>query len=165
VARHRNTRGGLYLPGFLSMTTNEGFGKFVGALPSGRRAFQTFANGLSPCDGSDMKGPTACLKSIAKIDYSLAAGGVSVNMKFSPVDLSGEEGTRILSALIRGYFELGGMHLQVNLVSRETLLDAQLNPQKYPDLMVRVSGYSAYFVDLTKEVQDEIIARTEHCSA
>lgn len=165
VARHRNTRGGLYLPGFLSMTTNEGFGKFVGALPSGRRAFQTFANGLSPCDGSDMKGPTACLKSIARIDYSLAAGGVSVNMKFSPVDISGEEGTQVLSALIRGYFELGGMHLQVNLVSRETLLDAQQNPQKYPDLMVRVSGYSAYFADLTKEVQDEIIARTEHCSA
>jgi len=165
VARHRNTRGGLYLPGFLSMTTHEGFGSFVGALPSGRKAFQTFANGLSPCDGSDLKGPTACLKSIAKIDYSLATSGVSVNMKFSPVDLSGEEGTGILSALIRGYFELGGMHLQVNLVSRETLLEAQQNPQKYPDLMVRVSGYSAYFVDLTKEVQDEIIARTEHCSA
>jgi len=165
VARHRNTRGGVYLPGFLSMTTHEGFGKFVGALPSGRKAFQTFANGLSPCDGSDLKGPTACLKSIAKIDYSMAASGVSVNIKFSPVDLSGEEGTRILGALIRGYFELGGMHLQINLVSRETLLDAQQNPQKYPDLMVRVSGYSAYFVDLTKEVQDEIIARTEHCSA
>ncbi len=165
VARHRNTRGGLYLPGLLSMTTHEGFGSFVGALPSGRKAFQTFANGLSPCDGSDVKGPTACLKSIAKIDYSLATSGVSVNMKFSPVDLSGEEGTQILSALIRAYFELGGMHLQVNLVSRETLLDAQQNPQKYPDLMVRVSGYSAYFADLTKEVQDEIIARTEHCSA
>jgi pyruvate formate-lyase/glycerol dehydratase family glycyl radical enzyme len=165
VARHRNTRGGVYLPGFLSMTTHEGFGSFVGALPSGRKAFQTFANGLSPCDGSDLKGPTACLKSIAKIDYSLATSGVSVNIKFSPVDLTGEEGTQILSALIRGYFELGGMHLQLNLVSRETLLDAQQNPQKYPDLMVRVSGYSAYFVDLTKEVQDEIIARTEHCSA
>jgi formate C-acetyltransferase len=165
VARHRNTRGGMYLPGFLSMTTHEGFGSFVGALPSGRKAFQTFANGLSPCDGSDLKGPTACLKSIAKIDYSMAASGVSVNIKFSPVDLSGEEGTHILSALIRGYFELGGMHLQINLVSRETLLDAQQNPQKYPDLMVRVSGYSAYFVDLTKEVQDEIMARTEHCSA
>jgi formate C-acetyltransferase len=165
VARHRNTRGGVYLPGFLSMTTHEGFGSFVGALPSGRKAFQTFANGLSPCDGSDLKGPTACLKSIAKIDYSIAASGVSVNIKFSPVDLSGEEGTHILSALIRGYFELGGMHLQINLVSRETLLDAQQNPQKYPDLMVRVSGYSAYFVDLTKEVQDEIMARTEHCSA
>ena len=146
VARHRNTRGGVYLPGFLSMTTHEGFGKFVGALPSGRKAFQTFANGLSPCDGSDLKGPTACLKSIAKIDYSMAASGVSVNIKFSPVDLSGEEGTHILSALIRGYFELGGMHLQVNLVSRETLLDAQQNPQKYPDLMVRVSGYSAYLL-------------------
>ena len=165
VARHRNTRGGVYLPGFLSMTTHEGFGSFVGALPSGRKAFQTFANGLSPCDGSDLKGPTACLKSIAKIDYSIATSGVSVNLKFSPVDLSGEEGTQILSALIRGYFELGGMHLQLNLVSRETLIDAQQNPQKYPELMVRVSGYSAYFVDLTKEVQDEIMARTEHCSA
>ncbi len=164
VARHRNTRGGVYLPGFLSMTTHEGFGSFVGALPSGRKAFQTFANGLSPCDGSDLKGPTACLKSIAKIDYSIATSGVSVNLKFSPVDLTGEEGTHILSALIRGYFELGGMHLQVNLVSRETLLDAQQNPQKYPELMVRVSGYSAYFVDLTKEVQEEIMARTEHCS-
>lgn len=164
VARHRNTRGGRYLPGFLSMTTHQGFGSFVGALPSGRKAFQTFANGISPCDGSDLKGPTACLKSIARIDYSLATSGVSANLKFSPVDLSGEEGTYILSALIRGYFALGGMHLQLNLVSRDTLIDAQQNPQKYPDLMVRVSGYSAYFVDLTKEVQDEIIARTEHCS-
>jgi len=164
VARHRNARRGAYLPGFLSMTTHEGFGSFVGALPSGRRAFQTFANGLSPCDGSDEKGATACLKSIAKIDYSLATSGVAVNIKFSPIHLKGDEGTEILKSLIRGYFDLGGMHLQINLVDRETLVDAQCHPQKYPDLMVRVAGYSAYFVDLSKEVQDEIIARTEHAA-
>jgi formate C-acetyltransferase len=164
VAKHRNARRGAYLPGFLSMTTHEGFGSFVGALPSGRKAFQTFANGLSPCDGSDQKGATACLKSIAKIDYSLATSGVAVNIKFSPIHLQGEEGTDILKSLIRGYFDLGGMHLQINLVDRATLVDAQQNPQKYPDLMVRVAGYSAYFVDLSKEVQDEIIARTEHAA-
>jgi pyruvate formate-lyase/glycerol dehydratase family glycyl radical enzyme len=164
VSKHRNARRGAYLPGFLSMTTHEGFGSFVGALPSGRKAFQTFANGLSPCDGSDQKGATACLKSIAKIDYSLATSGVAVNIKFSPIHLKGEEGTDILKSLIRGYFDLGGMHLQMNLVDRETLVDAQQNPQRYPDLMVRVAGYSAYFVDLSKEVQDEIIARTEHAA-
>jgi pyruvate-formate lyase len=162
VAEHRNSRRGVYLPGFLSMTTHEGFGSFVGALPSGRKAFQTFANGLSPCDGSDQKGPTACLKSVAKIDYSLATNGVAVNIKFSPIHLRGDEGREILKSLIRGYFDLGGMHLQLNLVDRETLLDAQQHPEKYADLMVRVAGYSAYFVDLSKEVQDEIIARTEH---
>ena len=164
VSRHSNPRRGAYLPGFLSMTTHEGFGSFVGALPSGRRAFQTFANGLSPCDGSDQKGATACLKSVAKIDYSLATNGVAVNMKFSPMHLKGEEGTEILKSLIRGYFDLGGMHLQINLVGRETLLDAQQHPEKYRDLMVRVAGYSAYFIDLSKEVQDEIIARTEHAA-
>lgn len=164
VAKHSNARRGAYLPGFLSMTTHAGFGSLVGALPSGRKAFETFANGLSPCDGSDQKGATACLKSIAKIDYSLATNGVAVNIKFSPIHLEGEEGTEILKSLIRGYFDLGGMHLQINLIARETLVDAQQHPDKYPDLMVRVAGYSAYFIDLSKEVQDEIIARTEHAT-
>ncbi len=164
VAKHRNARRGAYLPGFLSMTTHEGFGSFVGALPGGRRAFQTFANGLSPCDGSDQKGATACLKSVAKIDYSLATSGVAVNIKFSPIHLNGDEGTGILKSLIRGYFDLGGMHLQINLVDRQTLVEAQKHPEKYADLMVRVAGYSAYFVDLSKEVQDEVIARTEHAA-
>jgi len=152
VARHSNARRGAYL------------GSFVGALPSGRKAFQTFANGLSPCDGSDQRGATACLKSISKIDYSLATSGVAVNIKFSPMHLDGADGTQILKSLIKGYFGLGGMHLQVNLVGRETLIDAQEHPEKHRDLMVRVAGYSAYFVDLTKEVQDEIIARTEHAA-
>lgn len=164
VGRHSNIRNGSYLPGFLSMTNHKGFGKFVGALPSGRRALETLANGISPCDGWDKKGPTAYLKSVARVDYTQATGGVAVNMKFNPGYLRGAEGTRNLSSLVKAYFELGGMHLQLNFVDRQTLLDAQQNPGKYPGLMVRVAGYSAYFADLTKEVQDEIIARTEHCS-
>ncbi|UCG83178.1 MAG: formate C-acetyltransferase/glycerol dehydratase family glycyl radical enzyme [Dehalococcoidia bacterium] len=164
VSKHRNTRGGAYLPGFLTMTTHQGFGKFVGALPSGRKAFETFANGLAPCDGWDVKGPTACLKSIAKLNYSLATNGVAVNIKFHPDHLRGEQGTHIFSSLVRTYFELGGMHLQVNVVDSETLLDAQEHPEKHRGLTVRVAGYSAYFNDLTREVQDEVISRTEHGS-
>jgi formate C-acetyltransferase len=162
VARHRNPRDGVYLPGFLSMTTHQGFGKFVGALPSGRKTFEAFANGLSPHDGWDRNGPTACLKSVAKLNHSLATGGVSVNLKFNPDYLRGAQGTNNLSSLIRAYFALGGMHLQLNVVDKQTLLDAQQNPGKYPGLLVRVAGYSAYFADLAKDVQDEIISRTEH---
>lgn len=165
VAKHRNPRGGVYLPGFLSMTNHQGFGKLVGALPSGRKAFETFANGISPYNGWDSKGPTAALKSAAKLNYFLATNGVAYNLKFNPGYLKGDEGTRNLSSLIRGYFSLGGMHVQLNVVDKQTLLDAQENPQKHPGLMVRVAGYSAYFADLTREVQDEVISRTEHCTA
>ena len=162
VAKHRNTRGGVYLPGFLTMTTHQGFGKFVGTLPSGRLATEALANGLAPRDGCDREGPTACLKSISKLDYSLATNGVAVNIKFNPNHIAGDHGTHIFSSLVRTYFELGGMHLQVNVVDRDTLLDAQENPESHRGLAVRVAGYSAYFTDLTREVQDEIIARTEH---
>ena len=164
VAKHSNPRNGVYLPGFLSMTNHKGFGKFVGALPSGRKALETFANGISPCDGWDKKGPTAYLKSVAKLDYAQATNGVAANLKFNPSYLKGATGTKTLSSLIRAYFGLGGMHLQLNFVDRQTLLDAQQDAGKHPGLMVRVAGYSAYFADLTKEVQDEIIGRTEHCS-
>ncbi len=164
VSRHRNPRKGAYLPGFLSMTNHKGFGKFVGALPSGRRALESLANGVSPCDGRDRNGPTACLKSVACLDYTQAVNGVAVNLKFGADYLKGAAGTANLGSLIRGYFELGGMHLQLNFLDRQTLLDAQQDPSKYRGLMVRVAGYSAYFADLSKEVQDEIIARTEHCS-
>ncbi len=162
VARHRNSRAGAYLPGFLTMTTHKGFGNFVGALPSGRKALETFANGLSPCDGWDRNGPTAYLKSVAKINNLLAANGVSVNIKFNPQNLTGDKGSQILNSLVKTYFELGGMQLQVNVVDKETLLDAQRHPEKHSGLMVRVAGYSAYFTDLMKEIQDEIIARTVH---
>ncbi len=162
VAKHPNSRGGAYLPGHLSMTCHKAFGQFCGALPSGRRAMETFANGISPSDGWDRKGPTAALKSVAKVDYSLATNGVAVNLKFHPQNLRGDNGTHVLTSLVRTYFDMGGMHLQVNVVDRETLLDAQAHPDNYPALMVRVAGYSAYFCDLTRRVQDEIIARTEH---
>lgn len=164
VAGHSNPRNGVYLPGFLSMTNHKGLGKFVAALPSGRKALETLANGVSPHDGWDKKGPTACLKSVAKLDYSQATNGVAVNLKFAPDYLKGAHGTKTLSSLIKAYFGLGGMHLQLNFIDEQTLLDAQQDPGKYPGLMVRVAGYSAYFADLAKEVQDEIIARTEHCS-
>lgn len=162
VAKYRNSRKGVYLPGFLSMTTHQSFGKFVGALPSGRKAFETFANGVSPNNGCDRKGPTAALKSVAKLNYLLATNGVSLNIKFNPNYLKGGDGTKNLSSLIRTYFDLGGMHLQINTIDKQTLLNAQKHPEKYPGLMVRVAGYSAYYADLTKEIQDEIIARTEH---
>ncbi len=162
VSKHRNSRGGWYLPGHLSMTCHKALGQFCGALPSGRKAMQTFANGVSPCDGWDRKGPTAALRSVAKLDYCKAANGVAVNLKFHPQNLRGGNGTHILNSLVRTYFDMGGMHLQVNVVDRETLLDAQEQPEKYPGLMVRVAGYSAYFCDLTRRVQVEIIARTEH---
>ncbi|MCK4331599.1 MAG: hypothetical protein KAW81_03480, partial [Dehalococcoidia bacterium] len=148
---------------FLSMTNHQGFGKLVGALPSGRKAFESFANGISPCTGLDRKGPTAALKSGAKLNYHLATNGVAFNLKFNPDHLKGAEGTKNLASLIRAYFELGGMHLQLNVIDKQTLIDAQQNPQNYPGLMVRVAGYSAYFADLSKEVQNEIISRTEHC--
>jgi formate C-acetyltransferase len=146
------------------MTNHKGLGKFVAALPSGRKALETLANGVSPHDGWDKKGPTACLKSVTRLDYSQATNGVAVNLKFSPHYLKGADGTKTLSSLIKAYFGLGGMHLQLNFIDEQTLLDAQQDPGKYPGLMVRVAGYSAYFADLAKEVQDEIIARTEHCS-
>jgi formate C-acetyltransferase len=161
VMKHTNPRFGRYLPGFYSMTCHNGFGAFVGALPSGRRAFQTFANGVTPYDGWDKKGPTATMKSVAKLDYSLVTNGCALNQKFDPKVLEGRRGTRNLSALTKAYFELGGMHVQYNVVGREILLDAKEHPEKYPGLMVRISGYSAYFADLTPDLQDEIINRTE----
>jgi formate C-acetyltransferase len=164
VAKHPNTREGSFLPGFLTMTTHQGFGRFVGALPNGRKAIESFANGLAPSDGRDVKGPTACLKSISGVNQSVATNGVSVNIAFNPQNLEGADGTRNLTSLVKSYFELGGMHLQANMLDKQALLDAQKNPGKHAGLMVRVAGYSAYFNDLVREVQDEIIARTAHGS-
>ncbi len=164
VERYTNTRGGRFSPGIYPMNTHNGFGLFIGALPSGRLAQTSLVDGVSPGHGNDVKGPTAAMKSVAKIDHHLFANGISYNMKFTPRALGGEGGTRGLSALIKTYFDLGGMHVQFNVVDRETLLDAQRNPEKHRDLLVRIAGFSAHFTELSKEVQDEIIERTEHCS-
>ncbi len=161
VLKYRNPRGGNYVPGFWCMTTHNGFGSYLGALPNGRKAGAGLAEGITPSAGMDRSGPTAALKSIISVGMQRIGNGCTVNQKFSPSALAGEKGSRDLASLIRAYFDLGGMHVQFNVVDRETLIDARKHPERYPGLLVRVSGYSAYFADLTPEMQDEIIARTE----
>ena len=159
VEKHRNVRNGWFIPGMYSMTTYIGFGFLTGALPSGRKLNDPLGNGISPYAGSDRKGLTAAMRSVTKIDHSLYPNGVAYTVSLSPALFSGKEGMEKLISLIEAYIKLGGMHIHFNVVDVNTLLDAQKNPEKYRDLLVRVAGYSAYFVDLTKDVQDEIIRR------
>ena len=157
----KNTRGGFYYPNYLSTTCHVYFGSVVGATPDGRRAWEPVSEGISPVQGADTHGPTAVIKSASKIDQ-MRTGGTLLNQKFSPSLMEGETGIDGLAHLIRSYFKLDGHHIQLNVVTVETLRSAQANPEKYRDLIVRVAGYSDYFCDLGKSLQDEIIARTEH---
>jgi formate C-acetyltransferase len=137
-------------------------GRGVGALPDGRMAWTHLADGgVSPMTGMDTKGPTSVCNSITKLDLT-CSGSAVLNLKFSPGLLQAENGIRKLLALIRGYFTMGGLHVQFNILDRKMLLDAKKHPERHSDLLVRIAGYSARFVDLAPEVQDEIIARTEH---
>jgi formate C-acetyltransferase len=163
VSGRKNTRGGFYAVNFLSTTCHVYFGSVVGATPDGRRANEPVSEGVSPVQGADTHGPTAVIKSVARIDQVLT-GGTLLNQKFSPSLLDGDEGINNLAHLIRSYFKLDGHHIQLNVVTAETLRAAQADPEKYRDLIVRVAGYSDYFCDLSKTLQDEIIARTEHKS-
>lgn len=158
-----NTKGGFYRINLLPTTVHVYFGKVVGATPDGRKSGEPLSEGVSPVQGSDRKGPTAVLKSVSKIDH-LRTGGTLLNQKFTPHLLSDESGIDKLAHLIRSYFKLDGHHIQLNVVAADTLKEAQKNPTKYRDLIVRVAGYSDYFVDLSPELQDEIIRRTEHQS-
>ncbi|RJP33817.1 MAG: formate acetyltransferase [Actinobacteria bacterium] len=160
LARHRNTRGGPYVPGFYSVTCHVAFGRRVGALPSGRHAGKPLASSLSPANGCDRLGPTALLQSVARVDAKLMPNGCAVNLSFDPRNLSGEKGAEVLAALMRGYFEQGGMQVQFNIIDPDILKDARRNPGKYPGLVVRVAGYCAYFDDLPESAKDEIISRT-----
>jgi formate C-acetyltransferase len=162
VRRHRNPRGGPYAPGFWSMTTHVGFGRRLGALPSGRRAGAPLADGLSPANGCDTEGPTASMRAVASAASPGIANGYCLNEKLDPWYLRGEAGTRLLADLTRGAFAAGGMHVQYNVVDAAVLLDARAHPERHRDLVVRISGYSAYFNDLTEEMKDEIIARMQH---
>lgn len=157
---YRNTRGGPYAMGIYSVTIHQHFGEITGALPNGRRKGQPFASGLAPGNGMDRHGPTALLNSVNRVDFRRVANGVNFNVKFSPQPLRGEAGRRALSALVRTFFKRGGMQMQVNVLDSDTLRLAKAHPEQYPNLLVRVSGYSAYFNDLTPELQDELIART-----
>ncbi|MCK5838866.1 MAG: glycyl radical protein [Bacteroidales bacterium] len=153
-------RGGTFRINMLPTTSHVYFGSKIGAMPDGRKAYQPLSEGISPFQGSDRKGPTAVLKSAAKIDQ-LKTGGTLLNQKFTPQLLETEKGIESISKLVRSYFRMDGHHIQFNVVSAETLLAAQKHPEKYEDLIVRVAGYSDYFNDLGKDLQDEIIRRTE----
>ncbi len=156
-----NMRGGRYRINLLPTTVHIYFGKKTGATPDGRRAGEPLSEGISPVQGSDRCGPTAVLKSAAKIDH-LRTGGTLLNQKFTPQLLAGDEGIERLGQLVRTYFRLNGHHVQFNVVDAATLRAAQREPQKYRDLIVRVAGYSDYFVDVGPDLQEEIIKRTEH---
>jgi formate C-acetyltransferase len=157
------TKGGEYRINLLPTTVHVYFGKVLGATPDGRKAEEPVSEGVSPVQGADRKGPTAVIKSVSKIDHA-RTGGTLLNQKFAPEVLGDEEGLDRLAHLIRTYFKLDGHHIQFNVVNAETLREAQKHPEKYGDLLVRVAGYSDYFVNLSTELQDEIIRRTEHKS-
>ncbi|MDP6908599.1 MAG: pyruvate formate lyase family protein, partial [Flavobacteriales bacterium] len=155
-----NTRGGQFVGGFYSTTTHYSFGSLTGALPSGREKGQPFSSGIAPMNGKDIQGPTAMFNSVTAIDYVRAHNGVNVNAKFDTATLKGEHGRKILESLLLTYFKKGGMQIQLNVLDTDMLKDAKDNPEKYPNLLVRVSGYSAYFNDLSPAMKDEIIHRS-----
>lgn len=158
-----NMKGGTYRINLLPTTVHVYFGKVVGATPEGRKSAEPLSEGVSPVQGADRKGPTAVIKSVSKIDHA-RTGGTLLNQKFAPELLADEEGLDKLAHLIRTYFKLDGHHIQFNVVNADTLRDAQKHPEKYRDLLIRVAGYTDYFVNLTEELQNEIIKRTEHKS-
>jgi pyruvate formate-lyase/glycerol dehydratase family glycyl radical enzyme len=162
VRAHRNPRGGAYAPGFWSMTTHVGFGRRLGALPSGRRAGQPLADGVSPANGCDRCGPTASLMSVAGSCGTHVANGLALNERLDPCCVAGPVGTALMDGLTQGYFAAGGQQVQYNILDVSVLLDAKRHPERHRDLVVRISGYSAYFNDLTEAMQDDIIARTPH---
>jgi formate C-acetyltransferase len=162
VDGRRNVKGGCYRINMLPTTCHIYFGSVIGATPDGRKAEQPLSEGISPVQGADKYGPTAVIKSASKMDH-LKTGGTLLNQKFTPQVLEGEEGLMKLTHLIRSYFKLDGHHIQFNVVNADTLRDAQKNPEKYSHLIVRVAGYSDYFNNLNRKLQDEIITRTEHC--
>ena len=156
-----NTKGGRYHIDLLPTTVHIYFGRVLGATPDGRKAGEPQSEGISPVQGADRNGPTAVIKSVAKMDHA-RTGGTLLNQKFTPQLLADDDGIDKLAHLIRSFFKLDGHHIQFNVISADTLRDAQRHPEKYRDLIVRVAGYSDYFVDLGEDLQNEIIRRTEH---
>ena len=160
VQKYTNPRGGKFIPGLLTWTLAEGFGSATGATPDGRKSGEVFSDSIGAAQGRDIEGPTASIKSVTQIDYTPVVGGLSFNMKFTPTVFSTDESVHKLQSLISTYFKLGGMQIQINVVDKETLLEAQRSPEKYRNLIVRVSGWSARFTMLSKALQDDIISRT-----
>jgi formate C-acetyltransferase len=163
VDGRKNTKGGEYHINLLPTTVHVYFGAVTGATPDGRRAGKPLSEGVSPVQGADRHGPTAVLRSVAKMDH-VRTGGTLLNQKFTPQLLASDEGLEKLVQLIRGYFSLGGHHVQFNVVDAATLRAAQDDPDEHRGLIVRVAGYSDYFCDISRALQDEIITRTEHAA-
>ena len=161
IEGHPNTRGGKTQLNMLSTTCHNYFGSVCGASVNGRLAHFAISDGTSPAHGADTNGPTAVIKSLGKLDQTLS-GGTLLNVRFVPSLLKRDEDLMKLVSLIRTYFRMGGHHIQFNIVDTQTLLDAQQQPDDYKDLLVRVAGYSDYFNDMTEQLQNEIIARTEN---
>ncbi len=161
LLRYKNPRGGQFQAGLYPVSANVPLGAQTGATPDGRFAGMPVADGVSPSAGKDVNGPTAAANSVATLDHGIASNGTLFNQKFHPSALSGESGLENFVSLIRTYFDKKGSHMQFNVVSRETLLDAQEHPENYKHLVVRVAGYSALFTTLSKSLQDDIIRRTE----
>lgn len=160
VSRRGNSRGGRWIPGLYSMTCHRAMGQRVAALPSGRLRGEALADGVSPVDGSDREGPTALLNSVAGLDHVRFGNGINLNLKFDAATVHGAQGALLLQGLTQGYFAQGGMQVQINVLDPAVLRDAMAQPHKHRNLLVRVSGYSAYFVDLTPAMQQEILDRT-----
>ena len=161
LQNYKNPRGGSFQAGLYPVSANVPLGAQTGATPDGRLAYQPVADGVSPSAGKDVNGPTAAANSVSRLDHYIASNGTLFNQKFHPSALSGRNGLENFVGLIRSYFDPKGRHLQFNVVSRETLLDAQKHPEQYKHLVVRVAGYSALFTTLSKSLQDDIIRRTE----
>ncbi len=162
IIKHKNTRGGYLVPYQNPLVWYVSTGRLIGALPSGRKAMEPLSDGISPTYGVDVNGPTAILKSVSKIDNSSIFFGETLNMRLNKEVFANDIGISRLASIIRSFVDLKIHHCQFNLISSETLKEAQLNPQNYQDLTVRVAGYVAYFTRLSKAVQDSIISRTEH---
>jgi formate C-acetyltransferase len=159
--KYKNPRGGIFQAGLYPVSANVPLGEQTGATPDGRLANTPIADGVGPRGGYDIYGPTAAANSVAKLDHAMASNGTLYNQKFHPSALAGVEGLQKFVMYIRGYFDQKGMHMQFNVVDRDTLLDAQKHPENYKTLVVRVAGYSALFTTLSRSLQDDIIARTE----
>ena len=163
VSTYDNVRGGKFQPGSYTVSAHIPLGEKVGATADGRKSGDQLADGgLSPMVGRDKLGPTASLLSVSKLENYQTTNGSLLNVKFSPSTLAGEDGIRKLMGYIKAFDKLRIQHIQFNVQSRETLIDAQLHPENHKDLVVRVAGYSAMFVELSKRIQDDIINRSEH---
>lgn len=163
--KYKTMNGDYFMPSLYPVSSNIPQGMYIGALPSGRNAGEALADGCSPCHGTETLGPTAVLKSYANIDGKEVDGGMLLNIKFDPATVSGDEGTQRVVDYLKAFVDLDIYEVQFNVIDRETLEDALVHPEKYKSLLVRVAGYSAYFVELSKPLQDDIMGRTEFALA